>query len=93
MEGEIEYMIEITNKMRVIYQWGMMILKHVIFLGLQQRRTGGFCMNEDKKYDFDDRETSNDLIIKGTNEKELDEQLKAIYGESEFNRLFGEAAQ
>ncbi len=50
-------------------------------------------MNEDKKYDFDDRETSNDLIIKGTNEKELDEQLKAIYGESEFNRLFGETAQ
>ena len=45
--------------------------------------------SDNTKMDFDDRETSDDLIIKAATQEELDEYIKSVYGEDEFNRLFG----
>lgn len=50
-------------------------------------------MNEDKRMDFDDRETEKELLVNNISEKKLNEELKIIYGEDEYNRLFGESAQ
>ena len=50
-------------------------------------------MSADKRMDFDDRESSDDLLVKGMSEEYLDNQLKAIYGEDQYQKLFGEPAQ